>query len=65
MEQLLNNDGDQVVYYVEAGGKRFGPFQTDTIAGVQLATLPLTESEKISARIVPSTMDGKQILMES
>jgi len=65
MKKILNDNNNQVVYYVEAGGKRFGPFLSDTIAGAQLGVLPLTEDERMTARIVPSTTDGKQILMET
>lgn len=64
--QLLTDSDNKVVYYVVAAGKRFGPYPNEAIAGVQLATnLPLTESEKMSAQIIPSTQDGKQILLES
>ena len=65
-DQLLTDSNQTVVFFVEVAGKRFGPFPNETIAGMQLATsLPLTENEKMSARIVPSTTDGKQILLEN
>ena len=66
MEQtILTSDYNQVVYYIQVNGKKYGPYPSNTVAGTMIHSLPLTESEKAAARIVPTTTNGQQILMES
>lgn len=60
--QLLDND-QQLVFFIKVGSKQFGPYHSDILAQAQIHTLPLTEDEKRIAEVVPSTHDGKQLLL--
>ena len=61
---ILTDSSNQINYFIVAGSKKIGPFSSQQMAEFKLMSpdCQLTESEKSIAQIVPSTMDGQQIL---